>query len=185
MRIAPLICPLLLAARARAPRRRSRPPSTRDPPPRQRPPRRSTSRSARRAAEHPDPRLRDDPPRREARSDRRSARRSNTSCACSRRSDAGTNAVYTILFAFGSTDVMVPRPRLRADRSCAPGRADRRAGRTDGESRLPPRAGSRANVRAPCVPISCRRGSIRPASARATSRSATTRPTTARRKDAR
>jgi outer membrane protein OmpA-like peptidoglycan-associated protein len=28
--------------------------------------------------------------------------------ACSRRSDAGTNAVYTILFTFGSTDVMVP-----------------------------------------------------------------------------
>jgi len=30
--------------------------------------------------------------------------------ACSRRSDAGTNAVYTVVFAFGSTEVKVPSP---------------------------------------------------------------------------
>ena len=61
-----------------------------------------------RAAEHPDPRLRNDPPRRERPSTAVRLARATRQCACSRRPDAGTNAVYTILFAFGSTDVKVP-----------------------------------------------------------------------------
>jgi len=54
--------------------------------------------------------------------------------ACSRRSDAGTNAVYTILFTFGSTDGLVPP----SSASWLTGRARQAElivarGRTDGE----------------------------------------------------
>jgi outer membrane protein OmpA-like peptidoglycan-associated protein len=34
----------------------------------------------------------------------------HVNAACSRRSEATTNAVYTVLFAFGSTEVRVPSP---------------------------------------------------------------------------
>jgi outer membrane protein OmpA-like peptidoglycan-associated protein len=110
----------------------------------------------------------------------------HVNAACSRRSEAATNAVYTVLFAFGSTEVRVPSPAAselidharQAELIVARGRTDGEV-ESAAESRI---ARERAlAVRAYLV----RRGSIRPASARAGSRSAITRPTTAPQKVAR